>query len=99
MRDGIQSRHRHFMDIPSEGVSAMKRFGMVAWLVYVMATLGATVFAQSSTISGTVADSAGALIPGVAVTATNTQTGVVTIDRKEKTAYHTVKRLFAAATV
>src|SRR5437667_11162833 len=34
-------------------------------------------FAQSR-ISGTVADASGALIPGVSVTATNTQTGVVT---------------------
>ena len=38
---------------------------------------GTNAFAQSR-ISGTVADASGALIPGVSVTATNTQTGVVT---------------------
>jgi hypothetical protein len=42
--------------------------------------LGAPAFGQSSnaTVSGTVSDSSGALIPGVTVTATNTQTGIVT---------------------
>ena len=37
-------------------------------------------FAQTSnaTLGGTVSDSTGALIPGVSITATNTQTGVVT---------------------
>src|SRR5438105_14548146 len=38
-------------------------------------------FAQSSnaTVSGTVSDSSGALIPGVSVTAKNTQTGIVSM--------------------
>jgi hypothetical protein len=39
--------------------------------------LAANVFAQSSTLSGTVQDATGAQIPGVTVTATNTATGVV----------------------
>src|SRR5262245_59437053 len=41
--------------------------------------LAAQTFAQSSnaTVSGTVADSTGAFIPGVTVTATNTETGIV----------------------
>src|SRR5215831_14850847 len=42
--------------------------------------LSAQTLAQSSnaTVSGTVSDSTGALIPGVSITATNTQTGIVT---------------------
>jgi hypothetical protein len=39
--------------------------------------LATSSFAQTSGISGTVADPTSALIPGVAVTATNTATGVV----------------------
>src|SRR5262245_50986103 len=41
---------------------------------------GTPAFSQSTyaTVSGTVEDSAGALIPGVTIVATNTQTGVVT---------------------
>src|SRR6478672_9615036 len=41
---------------------------------------GLSAFAQTSnaTLGGTVSDSTGALIPGVSMTATNTQTGVVT---------------------
>src|SRR5262245_59148532 len=35
-------------------------------------------FCQFATVGGTVTDSSGAFIPGVTVTATNTQTGVVT---------------------
>ena len=38
--------------------------------------IGVSAFAQSSSISGSVADPTNALIPGVAVTATNTGTGV-----------------------
>jgi hypothetical protein len=41
--------------------------------------LSLNVFAQTNaTVGGTVADTSGALIPGVTVTATNTQTGIVT---------------------
>src|SRR5688500_11317541 len=48
--------------------------------VFLCIALAAQGFAQSSnaTVSGTVADSSGALIPGVTITATNTQTGIVT---------------------
>src|SRR5437764_7922109 len=54
----------------------MKRGILAAGLLcFLLAATNA--FAQSR-ISGTVADASGALIPGVSVTATNTQTGVVT---------------------
>ncbi len=48
--------------------------------VVVMALVGATGFAQTTnaTLGGTVTDATRALIPGVTVTATNTQTGIVT---------------------
>jgi hypothetical protein len=57
----------------------MNRFVSVTVLL-LLALLPANVFGQSAnaTVSGTVADATGALIPGVTVTATNTQTGVVT---------------------
>src|SRR5215467_14319218 len=50
----------------------------IALLLFVV-LIAAQVFAQSSnaTVSGTVSDSTGALIPGVTITATNTQTGIV----------------------
>src|SRR5262245_15708247 len=60
----------------NDGEANMKKVIPVAGLVCFL--LAATsVFAQSR-ISGTAADASGALIPGVSVTATNTQTGVVT---------------------
>jgi hypothetical protein len=42
--------------------------------------LGAKTFGQSgnSTVSGTVSDSSGAVLPGVTITATNNATGIVT---------------------
>ena len=54
----------------------MRKLSIVALLCCVFT---AQIFAQSSnaTVSGTVSDSTGALIPGVTITATNTQTGIV----------------------
>jgi hypothetical protein len=40
--------------------------------------LSTAAFAQNAGVSGTVSDPSNALIPGVTITATNTQTGVVT---------------------
>src|SRR5207244_1739058 len=56
----------------------MKRFFIAALLVCLV--LPAITFAQSSnaTVSGSVSDVSGALIPGVSITAANTQTGIVT---------------------
>src|SRR5436190_7126835 len=52
----------------------MRRSAITAILLcLVLSCLG---FAQSSTLSGTVADPSGALIPGVTIVATNTATGV-----------------------
>src|SRR6478752_5994811 len=52
------------------------RAALMAFVFFASTTL----FSQSSngTISGTVADASGAVIPGVTFTATNTATGVVT---------------------
>src|SRR5947208_1436729 len=56
----------------------MRRLSAVI-LVLVCVTLSTSAFGQSSnaTLSGTVSDAAKALIPGVSITATNTETGVV----------------------
>jgi hypothetical protein len=57
----------------------MNRFVLAtAFLLLIFPTVN--VFGQSAnaTVSGTASDASGALIPGVTVTATNTQTGVVT---------------------
>jgi len=51
-------------------------FPGVCLLAFLLA--GTNSFAQNGSITGTVADPSGALIPGVTVTATNTQTGVMT---------------------
>ena len=58
----------------------MKRFLVAAVVIASVSFLPAPIFSQSSnaTIGGTVADSTGALIPGVTITATNNATGVVT---------------------
>ena len=51
-----------------------------ATALLLLVLLPGNVFGQSAnaTVSGTVSDATGALIPGVTVTAANTQTGVVT---------------------
>ena len=46
--------------------------------VLLFLTLSINAVGQSATVGGTVSDATGALIPGVTVAATNTQTGVVT---------------------
>src|SRR5262245_23089633 len=63
---------------------------LVAVVVCVSFIFGANAFAQTSnaTLGGTVSDPSGALIPGVSVTATNTQTGIVsTVVSNEAGAY------------
>src|SRR3954451_22349717 len=56
----------------------MKNSAMPLIFVFVL-SVSAAVFGQSNaSAGGTVADSSGALIPGVTITAKNTQTGVVT---------------------
>src|SRR5689334_14753728 len=49
-------------------------------VLFFVVLMAAHLFGQSSnaTVSGTASDSTGALIPGVTITATNTQTGIVT---------------------
>ena len=58
----------------------MKRLYFGAGAALLSLILSSIGFAQSSnaTLGGTVADSSGALIPGVTVTATNAGTGIVT---------------------
>src|SRR5690242_9127705 len=57
----------------------MNRFVSLIALLSLLLFSG-NVFAQSAngTVSGTASDASGARIPGVTITATNTQTGVVT---------------------
>jgi hypothetical protein len=58
----------------------MRNVGFAALSLLVCVSLCATATAQTSnaTLGGTVSDASGALIPGVSITATNTQTGIVT---------------------
>src|ERR1051326_626838 len=58
----------------------MKKLGFAAVLLLACVFFCATAIAQTSsaTLGGTVTDASGALIPGVSITATNTQTGIVT---------------------
>ena len=55
----------------------MKYFVVVGAAVLLCLSLAAEVSAQNASVTGTVSDSAGALIPGVEVTATNVNTGIV----------------------
>src|SRR5213078_1991278 len=55
----------------------MKKVFVLVAAVLLCSSLASPVFAQNASVTGTVADSAGALIPGVEVTATNINTGIV----------------------
>src|SRR5437867_2036337 len=74
----VQSRHlmpvRH-----SRGRGYVMRKPLVAAMTLLCLILSAHAFAQTSnaTLGGTVSDATGALIPGVAITATNNGTGIV----------------------
>src|SRR5215468_3430998 len=70
----------------------MRAFGIVAVLSFL--TLSTPVFGQSNaTLSGTVSDAANALMPGVAVTATNTGTGVVSTSFTNETGTYNIPSL------
>ena len=71
----------------------IKRFALAVVLLCVSIPIGA--FAQSSNanISGTVSDAAKAFIPGVSVTATNTETGVVSTGISNETGTYTFPSL------
>src|SRR5262245_61585400 len=62
------------------GWSMTRRFVGSSAIVYLSVSLCLNVSAQSpnATLGGTITDVAGAVMPGVMVTATNTQTGIVT---------------------
>ena len=69
----------------------MRTLSVVFRVLLFVTFLGATAAAQSSnaTVSGTVTDATSALIPGVTIKATNTQTGVITsIISNESGAYN-----------
>jgi hypothetical protein len=62
---------------------------------FFLLTLSARVFGQSSnaSLSGTVSDAANALIPGVSITATNTETGVVSTALTNETGTYNIPSL------
>jgi hypothetical protein len=57
---------------------SMKKVLVLAAAVLLCLSLATEVSAQNATVTGTVSDSGGALIPGVEVTATNINTGIAT---------------------
>src|SRR5437867_13422127 len=62
----------------SDGGNLMKVLNvMLAALLALLVAAPALSQSTNATVTGTIADSTGALIPGVTVTATNTATGVV----------------------
>ena len=71
----------------------MKTFALAVALVCVSFSIEA--FAQSSNanLSGTVSDAGKAFIPGVTVTATNTETGVVSTAVSNETGTYTIPSL------
>src|SRR5436190_11225108 len=67
----------------------MRKFLVVGAAVLLCLGLATEVFAQNASVTGSVSDSAGALIPGVEVTATNVNTGIVaTMISNETGAYN-----------
>src|SRR5262249_1724304 len=56
----------------------MRNLLAVATVLICLSTLNGFAQTSNATVGGTVADTTGALVPGVTVTAKNTQTGVVT---------------------
>src|SRR6266849_2485779 len=60
------------------GRDAMKKLRIAPILVCLGLNILAFGQSTNATVSGTVSDSSGAVLPGVSVTATNTGTGVVT---------------------
>src|SRR6266850_1693711 len=56
----------------------MKTFAAVALLLVCICSTSVFTQSTNATLGGTVSDPSRALIPGVTVTATNTQTGIVT---------------------
>src|SRR5262245_10896306 len=71
----------------------MKKVLGTAATVLMWLSLSGVAFAQNATASGTVSDSAGALIPGVEVTATNVNTGIVTTMISNETGAYTFPSL------
>jgi len=68
----------HSLPTRNRGYMRLSKFVLAVPAAFMLCLLLANItFAQTSGISGTVADPTSALIPGVAVTATNTATGVV----------------------
>src|SRR5213594_1700298 len=56
----------------------MQRFFAAAILLFALLSVDAFAQTTNATLGGTVSDATRALIPGVTITATNTQTGIVT---------------------
>src|SRR5688572_21393337 len=54
------------------------RIGAAALLVCLVLSANTSAQTSNATVGGTVSDASGALIPGVTITAANTQTGIVT---------------------
>src|SRR3989441_12285527 len=70
--------HKLSLWLPNVGRKSMKGI-YIKWAILICFVFGLTALAQTginATLSGTVSDPTGALIPGVEVTAKNTATGV-----------------------
>ncbi len=77
----------------------MKKLFIVASVLLGL-LLAANAFGQDASLSGTVADATGAVLPGVTVTATNEGTGVVSTSVTNSAGvYNFVKLLFGSYTV
>src|SRR5881409_189255 len=69
----------------------MRRNGV--GLVFLSLLLSSVAFAQNAQLSGSVSDPTGALIPGVTITATNTDTGVSTMTFTNESGVYTFPSL------
>src|SRR5205085_9486735 len=71
----------------------MTKFFTAALLLCLLFSVQAPAQSNNATVSGTVSDASGALIPGVTISATNTRTGVVTTALSNETGTYNVPNL------
>src|ERR1700747_3007823 len=88
---GTIVKHTFLQVEHQEGDSMRSQLTLLACLFFISLTL----FGQggSGTITGTVSDQAGALVPGATVEATNTETGVVFSAVSTNTGNYTISQL------
>src|SRR5262245_59902450 len=95
LRNIVPSKFSHKTTVALRGRNHMRRSSCIASAFFILLLVSTLSFSQSSnaSLSGTVTDAAKALIPGVTVTATNTETGVVSTGITNETGTYSIPSL------